>query len=241
MIILTLILLALLLGLALGIFEIDLPKAVRNIQTFLSELSLDKEALAVGLYALYETVLISLFSTAAAILIAMPMAAVASGHVGSPPLAVAVRVAATFMRSIPAVLWAVLGVVALGPGKEAGAIALFIYSVGYLVKLFYETFENVDKNFVDAMKAIGARGLKLAHLIYLQERRQFITNMIFILEYNIRTATIIGLVGAGGIGYYIAQYISLLKYDALATIIILTFLFVLVLELISYLWRRYYK
>lgn len=228
---------AIALGFLLGVFQADYHKAFQNLILFWREISLDAEAVSVGLYALYETVLISVFATATAVLISVPLAAVAAGF-WHKALAVAVRTAATFMRAVPALLWAVLTVVMFGPGVVAGAVALVVYSVGYLTKLFYETFENVDRGFVDAMRAIGARGLKLAHLVYLQQRRQFITNIVFILEYNIRTATIIGFVGAGGVGYYIAQYINLLQYGAAATIVLTTFLFVLILEGTSYFLRR---
>lgn len=61
---------------------------------------------------------------------------------------------------------------------------------------------------------------------------------MFIFEYNLRTAAVIGFVGAGGIGYYISQYISLLRYDAVFTLVLLTFLFVGVIDIISYIFRK---
>ncbi|MFN3804658.1 MAG: PhnE/PtxC family ABC transporter permease [Pyrobaculum sp.] len=231
-------LLTIVLGLAVGLHAADWGKAFTNLAVFLSNISLEPEVLHAALYALYETLVMSIFATAAAVLISVPLAGLSAGNLSPTPLAITVRSIATFFRTIPALLWAVVAVVMFGPGQVAGALALTIYSVGYLTKLYYETFENVDAGFLDAMRAMGARGIKLIHLTYLQQRRQFITNTIFIFEYNVRTATIIGFVGAGGVGYYIAQYLSLLRYDAVVTIVLITLVFVLALEGISYLARR---
>lgn len=225
----------------LGLHAADYRRALANLLDFLGELRPDPQVLGDAAYALYETVVMSLFSTTAATLVALPLAAAAAVGIWPAPAAAAVRALATLARTVPALLWGVLGVVMFGPGPVAGAAALTIYSVGYLVKLFYETLENVDPQFMDAMRAMGARGLALAYLAYRQQSRQIATNVAFILEYNVRTATIMGFVGAGGVGYYISQYLSLLKYDAAATLVLTVFAFVIALEAASYLARRTLK
>ncbi|MFN7106119.1 MAG: PhnE/PtxC family ABC transporter permease, partial [Pyrobaculum sp.] len=188
-------LLAVVLGVVLGVYTADWGKAFTNLAIFLAKISLESEVLYTALYALYETLLMSIFATAAAMLISVPLAGLSAGNMSPTPLVATARSIATFFRTIPALLWGVVAVVMFGPGHVAGALALTIYSVGYLTKLFYETFENVDAGFLDAMRAMGARGLRLIHLTYLQQKRQFVTNTIFIFEYNVRTATIIGFVG----------------------------------------------
>ncbi|MEM1733775.1 MAG: ABC transporter permease subunit [Pyrobaculum sp.] len=238
MVIIVLLSAALALGFFLKLYEVDWMRGYLNIYTFLKDIRLEGEVLYDALYAIYETLLISLFATALAIAISLPLAAVSITDVVPRWAAVIARSTAAFARSIPALMWGVLGVVAFGPGPAAGAVALTIYSVGYLTKLFYETFENVDRNFVDAVKVVGARGLKLAVLIYRQQKRQIVTNSIFMLEYNVRTATIIGFVGAGGVGYYITQYLNLLDYGAAATFIVAVFFIVLAMEGASYVLRR---
>lgn len=222
----------------IGLHREDFGLALRNLSVFISDISLEGDVLEVALWALYETLVISIFATSAAVPTAFLLAAASAGGIAPQWAAAAARSAASFARSIPALLWGVVGVVMFGPGPAAGGIALWIYSAGYLAKLFYETFENVDRDFVDSMKAMGARGLTLARLMYLKERRQFVTNVVFIFEYNVRTASIIGFVGAGGIGYYIAQYLGLLQYGAALTVVLVTFLFVLALEAASYYVRR---
>ena len=128
--------------------------------------------------------------------------------VASPRLSWAVRWVSSAVRSIPAVLWAVFFVILVGPGPAAGALALALYTSTYLVKLFYEALEAVERELYDSLRAIGLRGLPLAAL-FTHVKRQVVSHVLFMLEYNVRTATILGFVGAGGVG---STYSSTSRY-----------------------------
>lgn len=96
----------------------------------------------------------------------------------------------------------------MGPGPAAGALALALYTSTYLVKLFYEALEAVERELYDSLRAIGLRGLPLAAL-FTHVKRQVVSHVLFMLEYNVRTATILGFVGAGGVG---STYSSTSRY-----------------------------
>ncbi|AAL64374.1 transport protein, putative [Pyrobaculum aerophilum str. IM2] len=222
----------------LGFHQVNWSRAMSNLITWISEGGFNTDVVAEGLYALLDTMYISAFATAAGTLIAFPLAALSTPSIAPAPIASVMRMFTSLIRTVPSLLYAVIGVIMVGPGPVAGALALTIYTTGYLAKLFYETFENVDKEFLDVMRTFTHSLPLLAHLVYLKLRKQFITNIMFIFEYNLRTAAVIGFVGAGGIGYYISQYISLLRYDAVFTLVLLTFLFVGVIDIISYIFRK---
>ncbi len=215
-------------------------KAINNLARLIGEVGLEVEVLDEAFYAMIDTVLLSVFATSAGALISMFLGALASPMFFSKYLAASVRAIANFMRTIPALIWGILAVIMFGPGTAAGAIALTIYTTGYLTKLFYETYENVDRDLVDSLKVFGLRGIVLASAVFRQVRKQAVTNILFIFEYNIRTATVLGIVGAGGIGYYIAQYMTLLNYSAIFTIIAVAFVFVGIVDLASYIVRRFF-
>ncbi len=215
-------------------------KALSNLARLIGEISVDVEVLDEAFYAMIDTVLLSIFATSAGALASMLLGALSSPLFISRYLAVLVRALANFMRTIPALIWGILAVIMFGPGTVAGAIALTIYTTGYLTKLFYETYENVDRDLVDSLRVFGVKGLTLAAAVFRQMKKQVVTNILFIFEYNIRTATILGIVGAGGVGYYIAQYMTLLNYSAVFTIIMVAFIFVGVVDLASYIVRRFF-
>lgn len=213
-------------------------KAAANLAEFIKELRIDVEAMHNSAYALIDTLLLSLFATSAAFVFSLILSIAASPLFSPKPIALSARLLANFMRSVPALLWGVIAVIMFGPGIIAGVVALTIYATGYLTKLFYETLENVDRGLVEALRAMGLSGLIIALAVIRHMRRQLITNTLFILEYNVRTATILGIVGAGGIGYYIVQYMTLLNYSAVFSIVVMILAVVGLIDLLSYLLRR---
>jgi phosphonate transport system permease protein len=106
------------------------------------------------------------------------------------------------------------------------------------VKLFYEALEAVERELYDSLRAIGLRGLPLAVALFTHVKRQVVSHVLFMLEYNVRTATILGFVGAGGVGYYIQLYLSALDYAAAAPYVVATMVFVVAIDAVSYLLRR---
>ena len=128
-----------------------------------------------------------------------------------------------------------IGVVAFGLGPAAGTVGVVCYSLGYLAKLYYEAFEAVDAEVLEAVKSTGGNRLQLWRYTVLPEAANtVVSQLLFMFGYNIRrAATIMGFVGAGGIGYYMLGYVQMLQYQKLLTAILLTFLVVMAVDYLS--------
>lgn len=236
--ILSLLIISITLSFNLGLVQPALYlKAGENMARFFSLLGLRADLLGEAWWAVVETFVMSLFGVASGGLAAFLLAPYASPLIVQPRLSWFVRAVASAVRTIPSVLWAIFFVILVGPGPAAGALALALYTATYLVKLFYEALETVDKELYDSLRAIGLRGLPLALALFVHVRRQVVSHVLFMLEYNVRTATILGFVGAGGVGYYILQYLSMLDYAAVTTYVVATIAFVVSIDAVSYLLR----
>lgn len=223
----------------LGLLDLGLWfKASSNMARFLmDDLGFRVDLIEDAFKAVYETLVISLFGVSSGTLIAYILAPLASPMIVGSRLATLSRLLANAVRSIPAIFWAILFVILVGPGPKAGALALALYTATYLAKFFYEILESVDREHVNSLKVMGLSGLTLASAMYAHNRRQVVSSILFMLEYNVRTAAIIGFVGAGGVGYYISYYMGLLDYPAAITFIAVTMLFVIAIDTLSYLAR----
>jgi phosphonate transport system permease protein len=146
----------------------------------------------------------------------------------------AARLCLGFFRSIPEIVWAYLfvRVFGLGPGPAVFAIALTVG--GSIGKLYAELAESVEPKTVQAMRATGAsRWAILLFAVIPQVGRQWVAYALFRLECNIRSGTILGVVGAGGLGSEIALSIRYFQFDKLATTLLAVLLFVIALEIVS--------
>lgn len=142
-------------------------------------------------------------------------------------------------RSIPEIVWAYMFVRLFGLGAIPAILAIGLTVGGSIGKLYSELAEAVDPRTVLAMRAMGARRMSiLLFSVFPQVSRQWIAYALFRLECNIRSGTILGVVGAGGLGSEIALSIRYFQYDKLATALIAVLLFVIGLELISAWLRR---
>ena len=144
------------------------------------------------------------------------------------------RVVLNLIRTVPDMLWAAIFVAALGIGPLPGIAALAAFSFGIIAKLTSETVEVIDPGPLEAMQAVGANSLQLIGFgVVPQILPQFIAYTLYVFEINIRAAAVLGLVGAGGIGWLIKAAMSLFRYDQVAVTISITFLVVLVLDYTS--------
>ncbi len=212
-------------------------KAGANIARFMPELGVRLDLVNDALLASYETLIMSLLGVSGGALIAYILAPLASPLIAPPRVAPIGRMVANAIRTVPAILWAIFFVILVGPGPRAGALALILYTSGYLAKFFYESLEAINREHYDSLRVIGLRGLPLAFALYSHAKRYIVSNILFMLEYNVRTATILGFVGAGGIGYYIVNYLNMLNYQAVLTFVIFTLVLVTAIDLASYIAR----
>ncbi len=198
---------------------------------------------------LIETVKISIVSTALAILLAFPMALAAmrprgeeySRTVIGTPLWLlrwfcyhAARAMLALLRGVPELMWALLFVVAVGLGPFPGVLALTAHSIGILGKLYAEIFESVDLRLVEMTRATGASELQtLAYARLPVTLPVFLSYTLFRWECNMRSATVLGFVGAGGIGTQLMISMKLFMYQEVSTLILAIFLLVVAVEMIG--------
>lgn len=173
--------------------------------------------------AMLETLQIAFIGTALGAALALPLALLATRTLFGLGIAGPTRLVLAFVRTIPALLWGIVFVVAFGLGAAAGSLGIALYSLGYMGKLFYEMFEGVDSEVLEAVRSVGCTRLQLAQYALLPEAaNNVVAQVLFMFEYNVRASAIMGFVGAGGIGYYMLGYIQMLRYDALLTSVLVT-------------------
>ena len=159
------------------------------------------------LEGLLETVQIALVSTLLSIVISIVLSIGAARTIAPLWLLWPTRMILNVIRTIPSLLWALLAVVIVGSNPLAGVIALTFYSVGYLAKFFSETFEAADTDAQQALRSLGASPLQAFQFGLWPNARPIIwSHCLWMLEYNVRSASIIGYVGAGGIGLHLKLY-----------------------------------
>ncbi|KAA3627482.1 MAG: phosphonate ABC transporter, permease protein PhnE, partial [Proteobacteria bacterium] len=174
--------------------------------------------------------------TMMAIGLAVPVAFCAARN--TTPSVVFVRPVALFVivssRSINSLLWALMLVTIIGPGVVAGILAIGFRSIGFCAKLLYEAIEEIDEKQVEAIAATGAAGGQvLAYGIVPQVMPAFAGISIFRWDINIRESTVLGLVGAGGIGLQLDASISTLAWSQVSVILLAILASVIVSEWVS--------
>jgi len=145
------------------------------------------------------------------------------------------REALNFMRAMPDVLLALVLISAgLGLGPQAGALALGIHTAGFLGKFFAESLERVDKGSYEALDAVGAGfSQKLMYAGWPSILREMSGYTLYILDRNIRTAAVLGLVGAGGIGIALYDTLRMFEYSQSAALLIVLIITIMLLDRIS--------
>lgn len=189
--------------------------------------------------AMLETLQIAYVGTVLGFIGALPLAILATRTIFGQPITGPVRLLLAGVRTVPALLWAVVFVVAFGLGPAAGAMGIAAYTLGYLGKLLYEVLEGVDSEVVDAVWSVGCNRVQLTRFALLPEAaNQILSQLLFVFEYNVRASSIMGFVGAGGIGFHLLGYLQLLQYQHLFTALLLTLGVVLLIDYASGRLRR---
>ena len=163
---------------------------------------------------LVETIKIAFVSTVFGIFISLPISLLAARNLNPGWVSFPARLLLSVSRSLPSIIWAIFFVILVGFGPLSGILAMTVYTVGYLGKLQYEAIEGLSRTPLDASRAMGLSKIETALGVVIPESaNELISQAIFMFEYNFRHGTVIGIVGAGGIGYYINLYLKFLQYD----------------------------
>lgn len=185
--------------------------------------------------AVVETLAIGAVATAAGVVLSVPLGLLAARNV-APNASVywAARAVVLGVRAIPELVLAVVFVAAIGLGPLAGACALALGSIGFLGKLVADAAEEIDPGPVDAIRAVGGGWWqRLFAAVIPQAFPAFVGSSLYLLDVNIRTSTVLGIVGAGGVGFLLFEAIRTLNFPFAGAIVLIVFAVVFLVERFS--------
>ena len=189
---------------------------------------------------LADTLLIAYVATVLGALFGFVLCFLAAGNLGvSTPVRFAVRRILEFCRTVPELVFALVFVIAFGLGPMAGVLAIVVHTTGALGKLFYEVLENIDQKPVEGLIASGASWTKTMRFAVLpQVLSNFVSYALLRFEINVRGASVMGFVGAGGIGQDLMEAIRKFYYPDVSAILLLIIVTVALIDLVTERVRR---
>jgi len=187
------------------------------------------------LLAMLETIEIGALGTILATIISIPIGLASAKNV-APHMVIyyPARIITTFFRAVPEFIMAMILVISVGFGAMPGVIALGLHTMGFLSKFYAEEIEHVNTGPIDALNSSGASRLQtVMYAIVPQILPSFVGYSLYILDRNIRMATMLGIVGAGGIGYRLLSSFRMFEYRTVSAIIIIIFVTIFFIDLVS--------
>lgn len=187
-------------------------------------------------WPIWDTLNIATLGTIGALILAVPVAFMAARNTTPSryfvrPIALLIIVST---RSINSLIWALLLIAVIGPGVFAGVVAIAIRSIGFCAKLLYEAIEEIEETQVEAITATGAsRWQVMAYGIVPQIMPAFAGISVFRWDINIRESTVLGLVGAGGIGLQLSSSLNVLAWPQVSLILLIILFAVVISEWVS--------
>lgn len=196
-----------------------------------SLINLTKEGIP---YLLLETISIAFLGTIVGAIISIPFAFLSSPNIVPKPVSHAVRILLIFIRTIPTIIYGLIFIRVVGPGAYAGLLTMAVTSVGMISKLFSEAIQDINKNMVESLSALGMTPFqKIRFGIFPQLYAIFLSTVIYRFDINFRDATVLGLVGAGGIGAPLIFAINGFKWNQAGAILLSLIILVLIIEYFS--------
>jgi phosphonate ABC transporter permease subunit PhnE len=185
--------------------------------------------------ATWTTVRIATLGSLLAALLALPLSLLSARNLGAPAFVAApVRALLNVTRAIHSLVFGLVLVGIVGLGPTAGILAIAMHSVGTYGKLFTESIEALDMQSVEAVRATGATPLQVFfNAVWPAVLPQFVSSHLYVWEFNIRDSTVLGLIGAGGLGLLISEATSLFQWGRLATVLLVVIALVGVFDAIS--------
>ena len=185
--------------------------------------------------AMFETIEIAFLGTFIAIALSIPVGLFSARNLAPNYFVFLIaRIITIFFRAIPEFIIAMILVIAVGFGAIPGVLALGLHTMGFLAKFYAEDIEHVNRGPIEALKSSGAsKGQIISFAIIPQIIPSFIANNLYILDRNIRMATMLGIVGAGGIGYELQSSFRMFEYERVSAIIILIFVTIFIIDHLS--------
>jgi phosphonate transport system permease protein len=192
---------------------------------------------------LLDTLAMSIAGTILAVILSLPLALLAAPNTTPfPALGYIARLLLSFLRSVPELILGIIFVAAVGFGALPGVLALALHSVGMVGKFYAEAIEHVDSRPLEAARAAGANRIQvITHAVLPQVLPQMADITIYRWEYHFRASTVLGIVGAGGIGFELIAALRLIAYDQVAAILLTILACVVVVDSLGAILRRRLK
>ncbi len=214
---------------------VDFVEGLPNLAIIAEELTeIEPKLFETAFYSMFETIQMAFIGTIVGVAIALPLSMFAARNLNSKWVYAPVRVILAAIRTFPSILWAILFVIMVGLGTFAGVLAIIMYTIGFVAKLQYESIEAVDTDPMDAVSSIGVSKWQLVRYVVLPESApHLLSQILYMFDYNVRQSSILGLVGAGGIGFYIINYIKFFEYGKAAVFMLVVLVAVLIIDWVS--------
>jgi len=191
------------------------------------------------LQGLAETLRIAIIGTLGCVVVSAVLGPLAATTLSPGWLARPLRGLLALLRGVPLILVAMLMVGAVGLGPLPGILAIVLHGTGMLAKFYAEAIEDVDPRPVAALESAGANALqRLRHAIWPQMAPAILRDTIFRFELNLRESLILGVVGAGGIGFHIQSYVRSFQYEKAATVTLAVIGVVVAIEALNTVLRQ---
>ena len=188
---------------------------------------------------MWETVQIALWGTFLAVLLGIPLGLAAARNIAPVWIVTPVRWVMNLLRSVPDLVIGLLFVTAVGLGPLAGVLAITLNTAGVLAKLFSEAVESIDKGPVEGVRATGAGKLhEIVWGVLPQVAPLWTSFALYRFESNSRSATVLGLIGAGGIGQVLFDSMNAFDFRAVSAIVIVVVVAVTLIDTLSQVMRR---
>ena len=214
---------------------VDFVEGLPNLAIIAEELTeIEPKLFETAFYSMFETIQMAFIGTIVGVAIALPLSMFAARNLNSKWVYAPVRIILAAIRTFPSILWAILFVIMVGLGTFAGVLAIIMYTIGFVAKLQYESIETVDTDPMDAVSSIGVSKWQLVRYVVLPESApHLLSQILYMFDYNVRQSSILGLVGAGGIGFYIINYIKFFEYGKAAVFMLVVLVAVLIIDWMS--------
>lgn len=192
------------------------------------------EILDIAIWRLIETIQMSLWGTTIGAILSLPIAVFSARNLAPRWLQLLANLLQNAVRSVPSIVLGLLFVAATGLGAPAGTLALGIYTIGYLGKFYQEAIESVDPRSIESLQVSGASWLQIAQYGILPQVLPLgLGYTLYMFEYNIRAASVLGVVGAGGIGFELVNYIRGFEYTKATTMMLVLLVVVTLIDALS--------
>ena len=185
-------------------------------------------------YLLLQTIAIAVLGTLIGAILAIPFAFLASFNIMPKPVAYVVRILILMIRTIPSIVWALMWIRVTGPGAACGVITQSVCSIGMISKMYITAIEDLDTHILESLDAMGCTPFqKIRYGVLPQLTASFISTTIYRFDINLKDATTLGIVGAGGIGAPLIFAMSAYRWNEVGAILLGLIVLVLIIEWIS--------